>query len=145
MTGTSPAAPAAWPLQTYLELAALPSAVPCARGHVRSVALEWGLPGLADTAELLTSELMTNAIRASAPLTASEPPVVRLWLISDQASIVIRVWDASSEMPIRHPARPDAERGRGLLLVEALGADWGAYRKEDGKVVWVTVSHMSSL
>ena len=38
--------------QVNLELAALGSAVPCARGHVRSVALEWDLPGLADTAEL---------------------------------------------------------------------------------------------
>ncbi len=118
-------APAAWPLQTHLELAALPSAVPCARGHARSVALEWGLPGLADTTELLVSELMTNAVRASARLAASEPPVVRLWLISDRASIVIHVWDGSSEMPVRRDAGPDAERGRGLLLVDALGTDWG--------------------
>src|SRR5580698_9874409 len=56
-------------LQTHLELAALPSAVPCARGHVRAVALEWGLQELADTAELLASELVTNAIRASAMFT----------------------------------------------------------------------------
>jgi hypothetical protein len=45
------------PLQTHLELAALPSAVPCVRGHLRAVALEWGLKELADTAELLVSEL----------------------------------------------------------------------------------------
>jgi hypothetical protein len=52
---------APWPLQTLLELGAFPSAVPCARGYVRTVALEWGLPDLADTAELLASELVTNA------------------------------------------------------------------------------------
>ena len=50
-----------WPLQTHLPLGALPSAVSCARGHVRTVALEWGLPDLAETAELLASELVTNA------------------------------------------------------------------------------------
>jgi anti-sigma regulatory factor (Ser/Thr protein kinase) len=109
------------------------------------VALEWGLPGLADTTELLTSELVTNAVRASAQLTTREPPVVRLWLISDQASIVIHVWDGDTEMPVRHNASPDEEGGRGLMLVDHLGSDWGAYRKEDGKVVWVMVSLMHRL
>jgi hypothetical protein len=61
VTGTVLTATASWLLRTRLELAALPTAVPCARGHVRSVALEWGLTGLADTAELLASELVTNA------------------------------------------------------------------------------------
>jgi anti-sigma regulatory factor (Ser/Thr protein kinase) len=128
-----------WSRQTHLELAALPSAVPCARGHARSVALEWGLTDLAQTTELLVSELITNAIHASHRLTASEQPVVRLWLSSDENSIVIHVWDGNSEMPVRRDTGPDAEGGRGLLLVEALGADWGAYRKANGKVVWVMI------
>jgi hypothetical protein len=42
----------AWPLQTRLPLAALPTASAVARGHVRAVAREWGLEDLADTAEL---------------------------------------------------------------------------------------------
>jgi anti-sigma regulatory factor (Ser/Thr protein kinase) len=109
------------------------------------VALEWGLPGLADTTELLTSELVTNAVRASARLTAREPPVVQLWLISDQASIVIHVWDGNREMPVRHNARPYEESGRGLMLIDHLGSDWGTYRKEDGKVVWVMISLMHRL
>ena len=133
-------APATRPLQTRLELHALPTAVACARGHARSVALEWGLPDLADTLALLVSELMTNAVRASAGLAASEPPVVRLWLVCDQASVVIHVWDPSTQMPARRDAGPDAEGGRGLLVVDALGTDWGAYRTDDGKVVWVMIS-----
>jgi hypothetical protein len=40
-------------------------------------------------------------------------------------------------MPIRRDAGPDAESGRGLLLVNSLGKDWGAYRSANGKVVWV--------
>jgi anti-sigma regulatory factor (Ser/Thr protein kinase) len=139
----------AWPLQTHLELAALSSAVPCARGHVRTVALEWGLQDLADTAELLVSELMTNAVQASERLRIRADlaivPVVRLWLVSDQASIVIHVWDGDDEMPVRRNAAPDEEGGRGLMLVENLGSDWGAYRKAAGKVTWVQISPMANL
>jgi hypothetical protein len=58
------AAEKAPPLRTHLELAALPTAVPCARLHVRSIAHEWGLPNQAHTAELVASELVTNSIQA---------------------------------------------------------------------------------
>jgi anti-sigma regulatory factor (Ser/Thr protein kinase) len=134
---------AAWPLGTHLELAALPTAVPCARQHVRSVAHEWGLPELADTAELLASELVTNAVQASERLKTRADlaaiPVVRIWLASDRTSLAIHVWDGSSEHPVQHQAGPDEEHGRGLMLVEALGKDWGSCRTADGKVVWVLV------
>jgi anti-sigma regulatory factor (Ser/Thr protein kinase) len=141
------AKPQAWPLQSHLELAALPTAPACARGHVRWVACEWGLPDLADTAELLASELVTNAVKASDRLRArADDPfdrVVRLWLASDQASIAIHVWDSDDEMPVRQNSGPDEESGRGLMLVENLGKDWGAYRKADGKVVWCEISSLS--
>src|ERR1700689_3867633 len=94
-------------LRTHLELGAYASAVPCARGHVRSVAMEWGLRDLADTAELLAAELVTNAINASQHLGSFEPPIVRLWLVSDQISLVIHVWDACKEMPVRKDADAD--------------------------------------
>lgn len=129
------------PLQTHLELAALPSAVPCARGHVRAVALEWGLQELADTAELLASELVTNAIQASGTLRIAQTPVVRVWVSSDGISMVIHVWDASAAMLVRQSATAlDDEGGRGLLLVETLSKDWGTYRKAAGKVVWVMIT-----
>lgn len=131
-------------LQTELTLAAIPTAPSCARGHVRAVAHEWGLAELADTAELLACELVTNAVQASERLRSrAEPanvPVVRLWLLSDRLSMVIGAWDASDDMPVRQEAMPDAECGRGLMLVEALSKGWGAYRKSDGKVVWAMVS-----
>lgn len=134
----------AWPLQTQLELAALPTAPGVARGHVRFVAAEWGLQNLSDTAELLVSELITNALLASDRLSLSEDlaaiPVVGLWLMSDRVSLVIHVWDGSDGQPVRHQAGPDEERGRGLMLVEALGKDWGLYRKAGGKVVWVMIT-----
>jgi hypothetical protein len=58
MTVTSPAP---WPLQTRLELAAHPNVPGVVRGQVRAMAGEWGLAGLAETAELLVSELASNA------------------------------------------------------------------------------------
>jgi len=45
-----------WPLRSYLELAALPGAVPCARLHTRQVVWEWGLQELAETVELVVSD-----------------------------------------------------------------------------------------
>jgi anti-sigma regulatory factor (Ser/Thr protein kinase) len=135
---------APWSLHTHLPLAALATAPACARGHVRTVAREWGLAELADTAELLASELVTNAVQATGRLKAraDQPavPVVQLWLTSDGSSLVIHVWDASNDMPVRRHGAPDEERGRGLLLVEQLGKDWGSYRKDGGKVVWVMLS-----
>jgi anti-sigma regulatory factor (Ser/Thr protein kinase) len=132
-----------WPRETGLPLHALPTAPACARGHVRSVAHEWGLPELADTAELLVSELVTNAVRASQQLNARADmpatPVVRIWVASDGLSLVIRVWDASSEVPVRRHGAPDEIGGRGLMIVEALSKEWGTYQENGGKVVWVLI------
>jgi anti-sigma regulatory factor (Ser/Thr protein kinase) len=139
-SSTPTAATAPGLLRTDLELGAYPSAVPCARGHVRSVAIEWGLRDLADTAELLASELVTNAINASQHLKTPGTPVVRLWLVSDQISLVIHVWDGSKEMPVRKEADADDLSGRGLMIIDALSAEWGSYQRAEGKVVWAMVT-----
>jgi anti-sigma regulatory factor (Ser/Thr protein kinase) len=136
MTDPSFSWPRSWPRQTHLELGAYPTAPACARGHARSVALEWGLPGLADTAELLASELVTNAVQASCRLATPEIPVIRLWLACDQTSLMVHVWDASHEMPARQQPDPDDESGRGLMIIDTLAARWGSYETHDGKVVW---------
>lgn len=130
-----------WQLMTYLELAALPTAVPCARMHAKVVALEWGLPALAEKIELIVSELVTNSVRAAECSRGSDltVAVVRLWLSSDLHYVLIRVWDGNMQMPVRQDAELDEESGRGLMLVEHLSSEWGAYRKTDGKVVWALI------
>jgi anti-sigma regulatory factor (Ser/Thr protein kinase) len=138
-----------WPLQSHLILGALPSAVPCARLHTRHILWEWGLQPLTDQAGLIVSELITNAAQASETLTASRyagrwapgRPPVRLWLHGQEQRIAIQVWDANNQLPVRQSADPDAESGRGLLLVESLGNAWGCYRpqRSSGKIVWATV------
>jgi anti-sigma regulatory factor (Ser/Thr protein kinase) len=132
---------ASWPLRSHLELAALTTAVPCARLHTRSIALEWGLPtDQREATELIVSELVTNGLKASEGLAS---PVVRLWLACDGQWILIQVWDGSHELPERGDAGPDSDSGRGLMIVDALSADWGAYREADGKVVWALAARVS--
>jgi anti-sigma regulatory factor (Ser/Thr protein kinase) len=133
-------------LRTFLALGAFDSAVPCARLHVRQVLWEWGLDALSETIELVVSELVTNAIRASEGLISSRyagrwapgKPPVRLWLTSDYTSVVVRVWDGNNEVPERREPALDAEGGRGLLLVEWSCDDWGSYASDgsSGKIVW---------
>jgi hypothetical protein len=85
-----------WLLRSYLELSPLPTAVPCARGHARLVMAEWNLACLADTVELIVSELVTNGLRASAGLLGSRfggrwspgVPPVRMWLSSDYCTVL---------------------------------------------------------
>jgi hypothetical protein len=136
----------AWPLHSHLALGALPTAVPCARLHARLVLAEWSLDSLTDTVELIVSELVTNAVQASAGLIASRyqghwrpgAPPIRLWLHSDHERVLIQVWDGNDQMPHRQELGPDAEHGRGLLLVESLSAERGAFApaRSGGKVAW---------
>src|SRR6266851_4684273 len=98
-----------WPLRSYLQLGALPGAVPCARLHAKLVLWEWGLDRLVETSELLVSEIVTNAVRASTdPASrhgdeqwAGGLPTVWFWLASDQRNVLIQVWDGSQETPSR--------------------------------------------
>jgi Histidine kinase-like ATPase domain len=135
-----------WPYQSYLELGALPTAVPCFRLHARHVLWEWGLDDLVDTVELVVSELVTNGQRASAETIGSRfggtwrpgAAPVRLWLCADKQRVLVQVWDGDDRMPEPQSIDLEAESGRGLLLVESLCTEWGTYRPEgtSGKVVW---------
>ena len=135
-----------WRRRTHLELGALPGAVPCARLHARHVLWEWGLSALDDPVELVVSELVTNAIQASAGLARyGGVPSVWLWLASDGRQLVVEVGDGSAQPPVQAATEQDAEGGRGLLLVETISRRWGYYfpaeeddsqRRVIRKVVW---------
>jgi len=83
---------AGWPLSAHLPLGALPTAVPCARGYTRAILDEWNLADLADAAELIVSELVTNSVQATADKDGRPRygeaglPVVDLRLASDHVS-----------------------------------------------------------
>jgi anti-sigma regulatory factor (Ser/Thr protein kinase) len=103
------------------------------------VATERGLAHLADTAELIASEMVTNAVQESDRLKTADTPVVRISVSTDSESLLIRVWDGSEGMPVQKQAGPGEDGGRSLTLVDALSTDWGACRKADGKVVWTLI------
>ena len=134
-----------WPLRSYLELGALPTAVPCARLHARHLVWEWGLNGLAESTELLVSELVTNAVKATAG--REDQTALRLQLSSDNARVLIEVWDADPQPPVPKgldddgTPDPQEEGGRGLFLVAALSTRWDWYLTQEptGKVVWCEV------
>ena len=139
--GTS-VTPYLWPLSSSLELAALPTAVPCARLHAKHLVWEWGMTGITDTIELLVSELTTNAVQAMAEQHGQ--PTIRLRLLTDNTRVRIEVWDGDSRPPApKDPAAdgmPDleAEGGRGLFLLAALSSRWAwcATQEPAGKVTW---------
>jgi anti-sigma regulatory factor (Ser/Thr protein kinase) len=132
-----------WPLRSFLELGELPGAVPCARLHARQVAWEWGLTGIGDDIELLASELLTNAVAAARAIDPVSP--VRMWLLSDASQVIVLVWDASPESPVRAQIDDEAESGRGLQLIEAISHRWGWYVPRDttGKAIWALITLVS--
>jgi anti-sigma regulatory factor (Ser/Thr protein kinase) len=104
-----------WPLMSRLELAALPEAVPSARSHARDVLREWGMSELVADAELLLSELATNALRASEPLGLPVRPPdewmaeIGICLLADGARLRIEVWDQAAGFPVLQETSNEAE------------------------------------
>jgi serine phosphatase RsbU (regulator of sigma subunit) len=88
----------------------------------------WELDALSDTAELLVSELVTNALRYG-------EGNIRLRLLLER-TLVCEVWDAGQVQPRRRRARDTDEGGRGLQLVDLLSTGWGSRRVPTGKAVW---------
>jgi serine phosphatase RsbU (regulator of sigma subunit)/anti-sigma regulatory factor (Ser/Thr protein kinase) len=99
-----------------------------ARSLIKRPLRRWGLAELQPIAELLVSELVTNAVRY-----AQGKIGLRLIL---EGGLVCEVLDDSAALPrLRHPDEDD-ERGRGLQVVSQVAQRWGARRSQSGKVVW---------
>ncbi|WP_084691957.1 ATP-binding protein [Parafrankia elaeagni] len=116
------------------ELPYLPSAVPQARRVLRECLDMTALPEESSaTAELLVSELVTNAVKYGSP------PV---WLLVELRPGLVHasVSDTSTTLPHRRESAPDSEGGRGLLILDALAASWGAVSVESGKYLWFDLS-----
>ncbi|KOG21987.1 ATP-binding SpoIIE family protein phosphatase [Streptomyces viridochromogenes] len=100
-----------------------------ARAVVREQLHDWGLGGLADSAELMVSELVTNAVRHS----HSRP--VELRLVRGD-TLLCEVDDDDHDLPTLLNAGPTDDVGRGLRVVSVLARAWGASRTSTGKAVW---------
>jgi anti-sigma regulatory factor (Ser/Thr protein kinase) len=99
----------------------------------------------ADTAELLVSELVTNAVRfASAPVPAhrrtENTGIVWLSVRHFDEELLIEVYDTDASPPVLTDAAEEAENGRGLLLVDALSKEWSYFFPPGGgKVVYCVI------
>ncbi|MFF1815582.1 ATP-binding protein [Streptomyces sp. NPDC058251] len=105
-------------------------AVPEARRALRELLRHWGKPGRSEIAELLTSELVTNALIHTdhdAILTATVRP----------HGLRVEVRDFVGRRPRpRVPIADDGTHGRGLVLVQSLADAWGVRAHGVGKAVW---------
>ena len=116
-----------------VRLATGPAAAAEARRRVRAAIASWQIPVDQDAALLLTSELVTNAVR-------HEPGQAVMLVIScSRGWLRVDVHDTARTLPAVADVPADAESGRGLLLVETLSDEWGFYRTAAGKAVYFTL------
>ena len=117
-----------------VRLTAVPAAAAEARSQVRAAIRAWDVPVDPGVAILLTSELVTNAIRHEAG------GIIALDITWSCGQLRVDVHDTSCSMPVLVEAPADAETGRGLILVATLSAEWGIYRTPAGKAVYFTLA-----
>jgi DNA-binding NarL/FixJ family response regulator len=117
-----------------IALAAEPASVSRARQFLRRTLREWNLDLLLDDAQIVVSELVTNAVTH-----ARSAPELRLSL--NGSTVRVEVRDDGTGTPEPRPPTEDAEHGRGMHLVAALAAAWGMeLPQDDGKVVWAELA-----
>jgi anti-sigma regulatory factor (Ser/Thr protein kinase) len=111
-------------------LAPRPDSVRLARELIRSLYAESFIAADADSALLLVSELVSNAILHARS-------TIRLTATGTGDRLRVEVTDASTRLPLAHHHSPDAVTGRGLPLLAQLADSWGFdVLRPDGKTVW---------
>ena len=115
-------------------LPAVPRAAELARACVRVACRSWGAPDACDTAALVTTELVGNAVRH----TRSRMLVLRL--VSTARRLRIEVADSSPDLPVQQPLTALSDAGRGLWLVQGLAERWGTDPEPAGKTVWAEIA-----
>ncbi|GAA2726570.1 ATP-binding protein [Actinocorallia aurantiaca] len=111
----------------------VPSVARDSRAVLRELLDRWELAELYESASLVLTELVSNAIR-------SEKPIGVAFSRRDSASLRVEVRDSGSGLPEAVAAEDDEESGRGLLLVGALAVEWGWRPIPDGKIVYAVLS-----
>jgi anti-sigma regulatory factor (Ser/Thr protein kinase) len=105
---------------------------------VRAVLAGWAGEDPTDTAVLLTSEVVSNAVLHAGPHPAGSCVRVRMLRYPDR--VRVEVTDPAPGRPARVVPQGDSVSGRGLLLLDALSAEWGIEPEGSGKVVWFEVA-----
>ncbi|MFI2121835.1 ATP-binding protein [Streptomyces sp. NPDC020299] len=140
-TGVAPGGGAAG-RRFRFELAAHPGSPAQARRLARARLTGWQVcADTCDTAALVISELVTNAIVH----TASSRVVCELHDHDDTVRIAVQDEGCAPGEPHPSPQRPDEEHGRGLLLVDAMCRAWGAQELGSGLLVWAELSRLGDV
>ncbi|MFE7409174.1 SpoIIE family protein phosphatase [Streptomyces laurentii] len=126
-----PGTPRAPRIHQYIHQAD-PQGLSDARSVVGQTLVDWGMPELADDAELLTGELLVNVL-----LHTEGGAVLTLEVLPEPVRRVrLSVQDRSSGWPRRRTPGEAATSGRGLLMMDAIATRWGVEPRGEGKAVW---------
>lgn len=122
------------------QLPRTPRSAPHARQLLRTQLTDWQIDGeVAETAELLLSELITNSLKH-----ACTPPGLELGLrlATYDGLLRVEVADADDRRPVPRRAAPGDEGGRGLTLIQALAERWGFCPRQgaSGKATWAELA-----
>ncbi|MCW2914902.1 MAG: hypothetical protein JWN52_2970 [Actinomycetia bacterium] len=131
--------------ELFMEMLASKAAAGLSRTFVKERLSKWGLFHISGDALLITTELVTNAVKTS-PWDAP----IKLRLSRDADGVLLQVWDSSDEMPTVRPMVEltlddldlspenfDDNGGRGLPIVQALATECGIHQTgPHGKWVW---------
>jgi anti-sigma regulatory factor (Ser/Thr protein kinase) len=116
-----------------LTLAALGTAPEIARTRAVLILREAGLGHLAEDAEIIVSELATNAVQAARKHARGDVPVIITRIACRERTVRMEIRDAAPGTPQMREFSADQVGGRGLTIVNALTGDrWGWYRTEGG-------------
>ena len=121
-----------WPLKdaSTMTLASTPVSIGVARTQVAQLCERGGMQSLAETAALLVSELVTNAVmHGRGDITLS--------VHCADSQLIVGVGDQSTDPPVIDP-HPSIDQlgGRGLFLVDTLASSWDYQIAAGGKTVW---------
>ncbi len=120
------------------------ASVPLARHMVADLLDRWELPALRELAELLTTELLTNALvhvgGGLSVVVAVADGVLEIGVSDQQPHSGHNVRPKSEHLGDVGEGGDSAEGGRGLLLVDSLADEWGVIQLENGKQVWFRIS-----
>jgi anti-sigma regulatory factor (Ser/Thr protein kinase) len=149
---SAPCGQLAYPRERGTVLGAIPEAPGTCRYIIRAALRIRGLAELAGDAEIIVTELASNAVWAmreeeeeeAGGRLAEDMPIIALALGWPAHGVRIEIWDEAPGLPRMREPDWDVEQGRGLFLVHQLTAGrWGCRRVGAAKCVWAELIAVS--
>jgi anti-sigma regulatory factor (Ser/Thr protein kinase) len=116
--------------RAVIVLASESASLGAARSFVSAMLELWDCEDPEDIVPLLTSEIVSNAVRHAIGNVSLEVALV------NHDALRVQARDASPDAPVVRRSNPGGVGGHGLTIVESLARRWGVERYDDSKVVW---------